>query len=87
MHSHGPSCLSGPVSRDLPWWTGFAPAALSGPREHEKKKRGGESRPHDAEVRWDLVARVRREIAAGSYDTPDKIEAALAQLLENHQGD
>ena len=29
----------------------------------------------------DLVARVRREIADGTYDTPDKWEAALERLL------
>jgi hypothetical protein len=33
-------------------------------------------------VRRDLVARVRGEIAAGTYDTPEKFEAALERLLE-----
>lgn len=32
-------------------------------------------------IRAELVARVRREIAAGSYDTPEKWEAALARML------
>jgi hypothetical protein len=31
-------------------------------------------------VRLELVARVRQEIAAGTYDTPDKWEAALDRL-------
>ncbi len=30
----------------------------------------------------DLVQRVRREIAAGVYDTPDKWEAALDRLFD-----
>jgi hypothetical protein len=30
----------------------------------------------------DLIARVRREIAAGTYDTPEKWEAALERLLD-----
>jgi hypothetical protein len=33
-------------------------------------------------MRLELIARVRREIAAGTYDTPEKWEAALSRLLE-----
>jgi hypothetical protein len=32
-------------------------------------------------IRHELVARVRRDIAAGAYDTPAKMEAALERLL------
>lgn len=32
------------------------------------------------DVRADLVERVRSEIAAGTYETPEKIEAALERL-------
>ncbi len=35
------------------------------------------------EVREDLVARVRGEIEDGSYDTDDKIDAAINSLLED----
>ncbi len=35
------------------------------------------------EIRLDLVERVRREIAAGTYDTPAKWEAALDRLCES----
>ena len=34
----------------------------------------------DPDVRQDLVARVRQEIQAGTYDTPEKLEAALDRL-------
>ena len=34
----------------------------------------------DPDVRQDLVARVRQEIQSGTYDTPDKLEAALDRL-------
>jgi len=34
-----------------------------------------------AQVREDLVARVRSEIAAGTYETPEKTDAALDRLL------
>jgi hypothetical protein len=33
-------------------------------------------------IRQGLVFRIRREIAAGSYDTPEKLEYALGRLLE-----
>lgn len=33
------------------------------------------------QFRADLVARVRSEIAAGSYETPEKFDAALDKLL------
>ena len=35
-----------------------------------------------SEIRAELVARIRREIAAGTYDTPEKWEAALGRLLK-----
>lgn len=34
------------------------------------------------EVRSDLVARIRNEIAAGTYETPEKLEAALDRFLD-----
>ncbi len=34
------------------------------------------------EFRPDLVERVRSEIAAGTYDTPEKLEAALDRLFD-----
>lgn len=33
------------------------------------------------DVRHDLVARVREQIAAGDYDTPERIEGAIDGLL------
>ncbi len=46
--------------------------------------RSGAERPQQADpaIRHELVARVRREIEAGTYDTPEKMEAALARMLE-----
>ncbi len=34
------------------------------------------------EIRSDLVARVRGEIASGTYETPEKLDAALDRLLD-----
>lgn len=36
----------------------------------------------DADIRRELVARIRREIAEGLYDTPEKFEAALSRLSD-----
>jgi hypothetical protein len=38
--------------------------------------------PETDAIRADLVERVRREIAAGTYDTPAKWDAALERLAE-----
>ena len=69
MNFHGASCLEGPVTRSRPWW---------GPEEETGIATLEEA---DPEIRHDLVARVRREIAAGEYDTPEKFERALDRLL------
>jgi Anti-sigma-28 factor, FlgM len=34
----------------------------------------------DPDIRLELVARVRQEIRAGTYDTPEKLEAALDRM-------
>ena len=44
-------------------------------------------RPYDPQqretrIRWELVQRIRKEIAAGTYDTPEKLEKALERMLE-----
>lgn len=38
--------------------------------------------PETEEFRHDLVARIRRQIADGVYDTPGKWQAALERLIE-----
>jgi hypothetical protein len=43
--------------------------------------------PRDDEIRADLVERVRREIAAGTYETPEKWDIALQRLLERLERD
>jgi hypothetical protein len=35
------------------------------------------------EVRQDLVSRVRAEIEAGTYETPDKLDAAVENLAQD----
>ena len=76
MHQH--KCLEGPVRGSPGWWQELG--KLSEPVEvlPPKKKRGKKS-----VIRRDLVARVKKEIAAGTYDTPEKWEATLDRLLDH----
>jgi hypothetical protein len=84
MHRHGPSCLEGPVSRRRGRWKHPDAAAGPGPGpEPGPANRGGQETAGTAQpIRWELVERVRREIAAGTYETPEKMEKALERLLE-----
>lgn len=71
-------CLQGP----------HFPARLLRPSRPTPRKglcqSGAPAEATDPTIRFELVARVRREIAAGTYDTPEKMEIALARLLERH---
>jgi hypothetical protein len=65
MLRHDASCLSGPVSKSRRSW-----------------KQNHANPPRDeSRVRTELVERVRREIADGSYDTPEKLAIALERML------
>jgi anti-sigma28 factor (negative regulator of flagellin synthesis) len=79
MHRHPANCLRGPVSRKRTRW------ARSGRKDQPVHRAGGSAdapRPSDSDIRWELVERIRREIADGTYDTPEKLEQALRRLLE-----
>jgi len=69
MYRHMPTCLEGPLSHNRLHWLFNTPAEaetqVSAPSE---------------EIRKGLVERVRREIAEGTYDTPEKWQAALDRL-------
>src|SRR5262249_12055289 len=82
MHRHGPSCLEGPVSRRRGLWQEPQSAVTPSPEPNSGNPRGKEIRRPDAPIRRELVERIRREIEAGIYDTPEKMEKALERLLE-----
>ena len=73
MIQHGASCLEGPVTWQRPWWQEACAAPAYQP----------DCEDADKEIRHDLVARVRRAIADGTYDTPEKMEIALERLFED----
>jgi hypothetical protein len=89
MHRHMPSRLQGPVSRARGWWTAWTPevsvaggALLADRGARHMNDCFGDDHLASTDIRAALVARVRREIEAGTYDTPEKWEAALDRLLE-----
>ena len=86
MFSHGPSCLNGPVSRERGWWLpddldSLLPGETEEPTIEEPSAPGRDNRL----IRTELVERIRREIAEGVYETPEKWETALDRLFERLQ--
>jgi hypothetical protein len=70
MQTHLPDCLKGPITGERSWW----------PRTAEEVAADQVPGLDDPDIRADLVRRIRAEIAAGTYDTPEKWEAALDRL-------
>jgi len=50
-------------------------------RKHTNRKKAGKSNETQG-VRRELVDRVRAEIAAGTFETPDRIEATIDCILD-----
>ena len=69
MIRQGSMCRKGSVQRSQAW--GAKDGSLSARSDG----------PLDGGIRVGLVARVRGEIADGTYDTPEKLEAALERLI------
>ena len=98
MQHHDPSDLTGPVRGTSTWWqgTGALPETPENgapvPQRTQKGKRMARgkrgARAADGEpVRPELIERIRQEIAAGTYDSPEKWEAALDRLLNRLERD
>lgn len=81
MQPHRPRNLSGPIRGTHAWWRGLANQSVAPPNVR-KSTGNGDSPKDDPAIRKDLVARVRREIEAGTYDTEEKWDAALDRLLD-----
>lgn len=85
MQIYGPSNVHGPHQLQGPHWNRpAARTAESAPVDQVDISPAAEAAAQASEsggVRADLVARVRSEIAAGTYETPAKLNAALNRLL------
>ena len=63
------------------YWHG--PDCLEGPvRRPNPWRAPNTSASHDSEVRFELVKRIRREIAQGIYETSEKLEIAFERLFD-----
>ncbi len=89
MNIHGPSHVHGPHGVNGPHFNRAnspqSGKAAAGPADQLDISPAAEAAIQAAEggeTRSDLVARVRGEIASGTYETPEKLDAALDRLLD-----
>lgn len=96
MFQPGQKTLTGPLIGSRGWWQEVVGLSKEPPSSGQttRKAKKANRRPqlnqdqppdlsHIPGIRVELVARVRREIAAGTYDTPEKWELALERLEEH----
>ena len=85
---HGPHTISGSHATNrqqtfVPQQTNSLQSndqvTLSGAAQHANQ--ATESAMSGSEVRFDLVNRLRLEIASGTYETPEKLDIALEKML------
>ncbi len=91
MHEHGPDELVGPIRGSTAWWQGMGaqPDFTDDGSSIQLKKTPKVSVPKKAgaPIRRELVDRIRKEIAAGTYDTEEKWDAALDRMLDRLEAD
>jgi hypothetical protein len=85
MHIHRSNCLEGPLSGAREWWrTSAAPADLNAGRPANTQEIS--PREDDPTFRADLVARIRRQLADGTYPIEAHWDAALERLFAQLEG-
>jgi hypothetical protein len=91
MNENVSNCLVGPLRGTRGWWQELGKLSDSAHPKRPRKGRAPKGAPPAPEeaptaperpLRKELVERVRREIAAGTYDISEKWEAALDRLLD-----
>ena len=85
---HGPQGISAPhraasvkpqaPARELPQLDRFT---FSEAGRASRSEPLGSAESSSSGVRFELVNRIKREIAAGTYDTPDKMDIAMDRLI------
>lgn len=84
-HIHGPQGLGGPhLVRGSQQARPAAPPIQDELQLSEAAQRLADIQESQS-IRWDRVRQIRAEIAAGTYETPEKLEIALRRLLERLQ--
>ena len=86
MHIYGASQLHGPQSLQGPHWNrSTSPASNAQAADTVEFSAAAEAAPSAADggdFRADLVARVKAQIADGTYDTADKMAMAFDSMLD-----
>ncbi len=89
MHIHGTTHIHGPHGINPPHLVhrgqASQPASPDGKADRLDISPAAEAAIQAAEsgqVRQELVNRIRAQIAAGTYETPAKLEAALERMLD-----
>ena len=89
MHIHGTNRIHGPHGTNpphvLPRSTASKSAAGARPVDHVEISPAAEAAVQASEtggIRHDLVNLIRRQIDAGTYDTPEKMDIAMSRLLD-----
>lgn len=77
MYRYASTCQKDPVSRSHS--RGRDRLSQEAIRKDSNERRGRLTTEDG--IRHDLVARVKREIAAGTYDTPEKLAIALERMF------
>ena len=86
MHIYGANSLHGAQSLQGPHWNRPA-APTQGAQAADQvdisaAAEAAMSAAEGGDFRADLVARIRGEIAAGTYETPDKVAVAIESFLD-----
>ena len=82
-HIHGPHGINAPHAPFRGQSAPGAPAARSSDRvDISPAAEAAIQATETREIRRDLVERIRSQIADGTYETPDKLDAALERLLD-----
>ncbi|MFL5241442.1 MAG: hypothetical protein ACJ8FY_04985 [Gemmataceae bacterium] len=76
MYCHVPEGMDGPVSASRGGWM----HSYSRKQPSDNPTANGRV-PSQEPIRTELVERVRKEIASGTYDTPEKMDTALERLF------
>jgi negative regulator of flagellin synthesis FlgM len=83
-HVHGAHALQGPyAARSSAARAAGSSAGVSDQLDISAAAEAAIQASEGGDIRSDLVARVKNEIAAGTYDTADKLDAALERLLDD----
>jgi negative regulator of flagellin synthesis FlgM len=89
QYVHGPHNIQGP-HRTIPTQeSSFAAAAryaalqddIQFSDEAKRLSNFADNKSSSSAIRFDLVNRIKTEIAAGTYDTPDKMDIAVDRMI------